>query len=104
MFTLFGNDDAVRYARTGGNGHYPAGSTLYLVTWRQQEDSRWVGAEIPAQPKSVELVWARASADGPTSYKYKNYEGAPLTEIELPANREAERIVRLVSLRAAVMP
>src|SRR6267154_2191753 len=48
MSTLFGNDAAVNYARTNAQHDYPNGATLAMVTWTQQEDGRWYGAQIPA--------------------------------------------------------
>src|SRR5713226_7032884 len=50
MWTLFGNDLAVKYARTNSGHDYPAGSMLSLVTWEQQEDRRWFGGRIPGPP------------------------------------------------------
>jgi len=52
MSTLYGNDVAVQYARANSDHKYPNGSALSLVTWTQQEDSRWFGAKIPAPVKS----------------------------------------------------
>jgi hypothetical protein len=104
MYTLFGNDTAVQYSRTNGERNYPDGSVLSLVTWEQQEDMRWFGARIPAQPKSVEFVAVRVFGNGRPSYSYRNYQGTPLKErpaLEGPANGRAEHVL---SLRAAVMP
>ena len=56
MSTLYGNDVAVQYARTGAQVGYPAGSALSVVTWTQKEDPRWFGGNIPAAAKSVEYV------------------------------------------------
>lgn len=64
MFTLFGNDAAVRHARSSADTEYPESSVLALATWEQQEDSRWFGARIPARPMSVEFVDVRAAASG----------------------------------------
>jgi len=36
MYTVFGNDLAVQYARTNSQRDYPAGSVLSLVTWKQE--------------------------------------------------------------------
>jgi len=53
MSTLFGNDVAVRYARSNPQHDYPAGSVLSVVTWKQQEDPRWFGGNIPSTPTAV---------------------------------------------------
>jgi hypothetical protein len=53
MSTLYGNDAAYQYARTHKDSN---NVQLRLVTWNQQEDDRWFGANIPAKIKSVEVV------------------------------------------------
>lgn len=105
MSTLYGNDVAIQYARANSDHKYPNGSALSLVTWTQQEDSRWFGAKIPAPVKSVEFVFVSTAADGRPSYSYRKFEGTPLKnssaqEYRVPAERAAE----LLSQRAAVMP
>jgi len=105
MSTLYGNDVAIQYARTNSDRKYPNGSALSLVTWTQQEDSRWFGAKIPATVKSVEFVLVGSAADGSPSYSYQKFEGTPLKkssaeEYRVPADRASE----LLSERGAVMP
>jgi hypothetical protein len=56
MSTLYGNDIAYQYAHTRKGTDYPANAQLKLVTWDQQEDDRWFGANIPAKIKSIEVV------------------------------------------------
>ena len=99
MSTMFGNDVAVRYARTNQGAKYPAGSVVSVVTWSQQEDPRWFGGNIPADAKSVEFVSVRTGAN---AYSYQRYEGSPLKKVadEAPNGRA----VSLLSQRAAVMP
>src|SRR5580693_2666910 len=81
MSTLYGNDPAVRYARTNTQHEYPAGSTLSLVTWTQREDSRWFGARIPDGVKAVEFVFVGATAGARPSYSYQEFEGTPLKKL-----------------------
>ena len=105
MWTLFGNDLAVKYARTNSRHDYPAGSVLSLVTWEQQEDSRWFGGRIPAAPKSVEIVTVSMSAEHRLSHSYREFEGTALKKMsdqEGPAPND--RAAYLLSQRAAVMP
>jgi hypothetical protein len=105
MWTLFGNDLAVRHARTNSGRDYPAGAMLSLVTWEQQEDRRWFGGEIPGPPKSVEFVTMSMGAEHRLSYLYQRFEGVPLKKVstlELP--KPNERAAYLLSQRAAVMP
>jgi hypothetical protein len=77
---------------------------LTLVTWQQQEDSRWFGARMPAQTKSVETVSVGLSEGGRASYSYQEYEGSPLLKTTLGENRANARVAYLLSQRAAVMP
>ena len=102
MFTLFGNDTAIQYSRTGRN--YSHGSALALVTWRQREDSRWFGAKIPALVKSVEFVDVMISKDGSPANIYRAYQGSPLKETTCLKDHADRRATYLLSLRAAVMP
>jgi hypothetical protein len=104
MSTLYGNNVAVRYARTNSQQDYPAGSVLSLVTWTQQEDSRWFGAKIPGQVKSVEFVSVTAGPNNQPSYSYENYEGSPLVRTSASDGRSASRGAYLLSLRASVLP
>jgi hypothetical protein len=105
MYTLFGNDIAVQYARTNSQHDYPAGSVLSLVTWTQQEDPRWFGGRIPSAPKSVEFVTVRASPDQKRTYTYEDFEGTPLKKISTQDGLAPDsRAAYLVDQRAAVMP
>ena len=104
MSTLFGNDTAVRYARTHPYGPYPSGSMLSLVTWHRQEDNHWFGAQMPAKTKSLEVVGVSVSENGPLSYAYDDYEGSPLKAVKTTGSRKDERIAYILSQRAAVMP
>jgi hypothetical protein len=104
MSTLFGNDTAVEHARASMDHNYPPGSVLSLVTWQQQEDSRWFGGNIPAKPKSVELVSIRTSEKGLPYSFYQIYEGSPLKQNATMSNQDNPRIEYLLAIRAAVMP
>jgi hypothetical protein len=105
MSTLYGNDIAVQYSRTNSQHNYPNGSVLSLVTWMQGEDSRWFGAKIPDQVKSVEFIFVGAAGDGRPSYSYQKYEGTPLKKLSMQEDRAPnDRAAYLLSQRAAVMP
>jgi Cytochrome P460 len=105
MSTLYGNDLAVRYARTNSEHNYPTGSVLSLVTWTQREDDRWFGAKIPDRAKSVEFVNVAVEADGHPAYSYREYQGTPLTMVsEQKGFTPNDRAAYLLSQRAAVMP
>jgi hypothetical protein len=101
MSTLFGNDVAVRYARTNAEMMYPAGAVLSVVTWGQQEDPRWFGGNIPQGAKAVEFV----TVTGPGAYSYQRYEGSPLKKVaSVEGNDPKDRAAYLMAQRAAVMP
>jgi hypothetical protein len=105
MSTLFGNDVAVQYARTNSQHDYPAGSTISMVTWTQQEDPRWFGGKIAAAPKSVEFVTVAAGVNQRPTYSYERFEGAPLKRASAEtAAAPSDRMSYLLSQRAAVMP
>ena len=105
MYTVFGNDKAIEYARNHAQSDYPAGSVIALVTWTQQEDPRWFGGNIPKAPKSVEFVTVSAGSDQKASYKYEEYEGSPLKKISARESPTTEgRAAYLIAQRAAVMP
>jgi hypothetical protein len=102
---LYGNDVAVRHARSDSQENYPAASVLSLVTWEQVEDTRWFGAKIPGQAKSVEFVSVTAGPGNQAEYSYEDYEGSPLRKASSSAGRSpGSRAAYLLSRRAAVMP
>jgi hypothetical protein len=104
MFTLLGNDAAIRYSRSSSAQRYPVGCEFALATWAQQEDSRWFGAKLPAEAKSVEFVEIETGENGTPSYRYEAYEGSPLRKTKEPLARSDQRATYILSLRAAVMP
>jgi hypothetical protein len=105
MSILYGNDVAVRYARSSAEQHYPAGAVLSLVTWKEQEDLHWFGAKVPGQAKSVEFVSVSAGPENQTAYSYEDYEGSPLQKSSSPGGSSSTgRVTYLLSLRASVMP
>jgi hypothetical protein len=104
MSTLFGNELAIQAARSGAAA-YPAGSVLSAVTWHQQEDARWFGGKIPAEPVSVEVVTVKETKEHGPAYLYRRFEGNPLKEIPPSDDPESQaRAKYLLEQRAAVMP
>ena len=104
MSTLYGNDVAVRYARSSAQHDYLPGSELLLVTWEQREDMHWFGGNIPGRVNAVERVHAAARPDLRSSYYYERYEGSPLVRVSVSEGRPDGIAVSLLSLRAAIMP
>lgn len=104
MSTLFGNDVAIRYARTHSDGQYPTGAVLSVVTWGQQEDLRWFGGNIPRHAKAVEFITVTERG----GFRYERYEGSPLKRVEATNLEDLDTAVKrgsyLLAQRAAVMP
>ena len=100
MSTLYGNDVAVKAARSG-QGSYPAGALLSLVTWKQQKDDRWFGALIPGNVETVEQVLYTA---GNISPLYTKYTGNGLAKSPVNPEEDLHRIALITQQRASVMP
>ncbi len=105
MSTLYGNDQAIAHARSASQQTYPSGSMLSLVTWKQQEDERWFGANIPAAPQSVEFVTIKENPDKSVQYIYRQFQGDPLQQTSaFDGAAPNDRASFLLAQRAAVMP
>ena len=105
VYTVFGNDRAVGYARSGAEGNYPVGAVVSLVTWTQRPDPRWFGGMIPGAVKSVEFVSVVYDGEHHPEYVYTEYRGSPLKIVSaqtetLPAGRAAY----LLAQRGAFLP
>jgi len=103
MSTLYGNELAVSAARAGGDGHkpYPAGAVLAWVTWLQQEDRHWFGANIPGAIRSIEKVTFINPSNAPgREASYESYIGMPLRKIvEKDPVAVRERVTYITNLR-----
>jgi Cytochrome P460 len=100
MATLYGNEVAVKAARSG-QGSYPAGASLLLVTWKQQPDDHWFGAIIPGAVETVEQV---VYTTGSISPFYTKYTGNLLAKSIVNPEESQHRIAWMIQQRAAVMP
>jgi hypothetical protein len=98
MSTLYGNDLAVRSARSGQA--YPAGSVVSFVTWSQRDDPHWFGGRIPRGLASVETV--RFGVGG--APVYGRYEGMPLAKKMPDAGLVAQRVQYITGKKASVLP
>jgi hypothetical protein len=104
MATLFGNDAAIRSARSaGGVSTYPAGSALALVTWSQREDEHWFGGRIPQQFVSMELVTVAAGTDGKGAASYERF-GANGRAVSGSADEKTTRRDAILAERAPATP
>jgi hypothetical protein len=99
MSTLYGNDIAVKSARSG-RAAYPAGSVLMLVTWSQRDDPHWFGGRIPRMLQSVEVL----TFGEETTASYERYEGAPPAKKQPAAVDVPARIAYINAQKAAVLP
>jgi hypothetical protein len=103
MATLFGNDVAVRSARSGADTvTYPAGSTLALVTWRQRDDEHWFGGRIPQRFISMEVVTVASGAEGKAAASYQRFGTSG--QLASGSDQDAVRKEAILAERASFMP
>lgn len=98
MASLYGNNTAFVYAAHHSDSQYPAGSILYEVTWQQQVDEQWFGANIPKQILSIEKLEYTTAG----SAIYTIYKGSPLKKVA--ATDEAARMAIITRQRMAASP
>lgn len=97
MSTLYGNGKAFNYALKNADGKYPNGSILYEVTWREQPDPQWFGANIPKKIVQVERIQFQNNQP-----QYSKYEGSPLISVAESDNNTKIKII--VTQRLAKIP
>jgi Haem-binding domain/Cytochrome P460 len=103
MAILYGNDVAVRSARTAADA-YPPGSILALATWQRHGDDHWFGARIPGGLQSIEVVRVNGGPDG-SSDSYEEYRGALLGKVAtIDPEHARRRMAEIVHQGAAMMP
>jgi hypothetical protein len=100
--TLYGNPLALKTAIAGTN-QIVAGEVLALVTWKQQTDAHWFGANIPGNLQQVELVKSTSSAEKPIVVSYARYEGKSLI-LNSDTGNNQDRIKYILSQKPAIMP
>ena len=98
MSTLYGNDSAKATAQAG-NGVCRPGTLFALVTWKQQDDKRWIGGRIPGNLVSVELL--KADKDKQTGV-YSRFLGTNLAADPDTTGQRA-RIGFILSLKPSIM-
>jgi hypothetical protein len=107
VYTIFGNREAVSYARSGAEGNYPIGAILSLVTWTQRPSPRWFGGMIPGAVRTVEFASVVSDDHHRPEYVYEEYQGSPLTVVT--SQRETTttptgRLAYLLAQRGALLP
>ncbi|MES2486007.1 MAG: hypothetical protein V4581_08705 [Bacteroidota bacterium] len=97
MSTLYGNSIARDHAQKDADLQYPEGTILYEVTWHQQADEFWFGANIPKEIKCVE----RVSVDDDT-FHYQIFKGKPLKKVV--SENDSLRMNYITSQKMAFTP
>jgi hypothetical protein len=98
MSTLYGNDFAKATAQAGKSICLP-GAVFALVTWKQQDDKRWIGGKIPGNLVSVEILKADKQQQTQT---YSRFLGANLTADPDTTGQRA-RTAFILSLKPSIM-
>jgi hypothetical protein len=101
MSTLYGNPLALKKAM-GFNKEVVAGEEFTLVTWQQQPDAHWFGANIPGDLQSVEVL-KTTSNGGTVAINYHQYEGKNLV-LNTDTLHQGERIKYIFDQRPSLMP
>ncbi len=99
MSTLYGNDVAFGHSSTAADSSYPAGSVLALVTWKQQEDENWFGANIPGALIGIELVKVT-----PQTVSYRLYKGDSLAPADTDTLQMNARIKYILAEKPSIIP
>jgi hypothetical protein len=100
--TLYGNPLALKTAISGTN-QMETGEVFALVTWKQQSDAHWFGANIPGNLQQVELLKSTSSVEKPIVISYARYEGKSLTLNSDTLNNQ-DRIKYILSQKPSIMP
>lgn len=101
MSTLYGNTLALQKA-VNLNKELAGGEIFTLVTWKQQPDEHWFGANIPGDLQTVEVLKTDSKgADVITDYQ--RYEGKKLVQ-NTDTLYKSSRIKFILNVRPSVMP
>jgi hypothetical protein len=101
MSTLYGNTLALQKA-INTNEELVAGELFTLVTWKQQPDAHWFGANIPGDLQSVEVVKTNSNGNA-VAIDYQRYEGNNLV-LNSDTLHKSQRIKFMIDQRPSVMP
>jgi len=102
MSTLFGNEVALKSASSENQIKPAPNEMLALVTWKQQPDNHWFGAEIPNDISTLEILSTMNSKDH-LSVVYEKFAGKFL-ERSADTTNEVLREKYMLSQRASIMP
>lgn len=101
MSTLYGNQLAWQKA-LGFNKEMEADEIFLLVTWKQQPDQHWFGANIPGDLLSIEVLKTISGKDT-VAVNYEMFEGKMLALKNNPLG-QSDRIKFILTQRPSVMP
>ncbi|CAN5484327.1 hypothetical protein BH10BAC4_BH10BAC4_11500 [soil metagenome] len=101
MSTLYGNSLALQKSRDS-DAKMVAGELYKLVTWKQQPDTHWFGANIPGDLQSIEAIQT-TSAEDIVTINYQLYEGQNITLHSDTVNR-SNRISFILKLKPSILP
>ena len=101
MSTLYGNRLALQKT-IGFNEELAADEVFTLITWKQQPDPHWFGANIPGDLQSVEVLKTILNSDT-VVMNYKFYEGKKLA-LNADPPYQSERIKFILDQKPSVMP
>ena len=101
MSTLYGNEPALQKA-TSLNQSMVRDALFKLVTWKQQPDEHWFGADIPGDLQSVEILKTAPGGDS-VVVNYQRYQGKTFV-LNTDTLHQSERIKFILSQRPSVMP
>jgi hypothetical protein len=101
MSTLYGNPLALQKA-IGLNRDVAGGELFTLVTWKQQPDAHWFGANIPGDLQSVEVLKTNSNGDK-VVLNYQHYVGKNLVLLA-DTLYTSERIKFILNQSPSVMP
>ena len=101
MSTLYGNALALKKS-IDLNKALAGGELFTLVTWKQQPDEHWFGANIPGDLQSVEVLRTDPNG-GNIDINYQRYEGKEFV-LSSDTLHKIERIRFILDQRPSVMP
>lgn len=99
MATLYGNQIALKTA-IAGTGNIVDGEIFALVTWKQQPDDHWFGANIPGNLQSVEFV---KTSLGGNNISYQKFDGKNMV-LNTDTSNNQERIKYIFGQKPSIMP
>jgi hypothetical protein len=96
---LYGNQMAIERIKTN-SFHHQKGEKLVCITWHQKSDPNWIGAIIPGELLSLEILESVAERE---RLIYQKYEGNKM-ELQKDTLGNAYRISLLLQQKKAIVP